>query len=57
MSLSRVLQYFLPHIALSALSLLDCSRLLRFSVTETLILAHVIPKHELRLSQVKKVTS
>jgi hypothetical protein len=48
---------FLPRIALSALSPVDSSSLVPSSVTENLIPAHVIPKHELRLSQVKKVTS
>lgn len=57
MSLSRILMDFLPRIALSALSPVDSSSLVPSSVTENLIPAHVIPKHELRLSQVKKVTS
>lgn len=57
MSLNRMLMDFLPRIAPSALSPVDCSSLVPSSVTETLIPAHVIPKHEPRLSQVKKVTS
>lgn len=52
-----ILRVFYLAAGLSALSPVDYSSLAPSSVTETLIPAHVIPKHEPRLSRVAKVAS